>query len=335
LANKHKNKKKELTAQQAEQNAVQEAAQEQQSEQEAAGNLVQYLNQEYTIKIFPDQGERVLSFRLTPGILRYAAASVVLGAIFFVGSFIMAAHGAFSDSFDREAVGELRSMRSSQQQQLTQIMKKLNNLQDEIDKLEEQENELKQLAIGGDLPEKVEPKEPAGQGGAYVQPGLNDLNRMLGELEKRLANRRQSVEALHELLKEQRKNSFGLGGMPLGIPATGDVSSPYGMRWGGSDFHPGIDIADDYGTPIYATASGVVTFAGWNSGGYGNMVEIDNGNGVTTLFAHAEQVLVTEGQQVKKGEIIALMGSTGFSTGPHVHYEISLNGERVNPANFF
>ncbi len=117
-------------------------------------------------------------------------------------------------------------------------------------------------------------------------------------------------------------------------PTTGEVTSPYGLRWGGTDFHPGIDIANDMGTPIVATADGVVEYAGWNSGGYGNMVDINHGNGIMTRYGHASQVVVSVGQQVKRGQLIAYMGSTGFSTGPHVHYEVHINGNRVNPISY-
>lgn len=117
-------------------------------------------------------------------------------------------------------------------------------------------------------------------------------------------------------------------------PTTGVVTSPYGLRWGGTDFHPGMDIANDMGTPIVATADGVVEYAGWNSGGYGNMVDINHGNGIMTRYGHAMQVVVSTGQHVKRGQLIAYMGSTGFSTGPHVHYEVHINGNRVNPISY-
>lgn len=122
--------------------------------------------------------------------------------------------------------------------------------------------------------------------------------------------------------------------MPSIWPTNGVVTSPYGLRWGGTDFHPGIDIANDLGTPIIATADGIVEYAGWDSGGYGNMVDINHGNGLMTRYGHASQVVVTAGQYVKRGQLIAYMGSTGFSTGPHVHYEVHVNGQRVNPISY-
>lgn len=104
------------------------------------------------------------------------------------------------------------------------------------------------------------------------------------------------------------------------------ISCHYGGYYG----HTGTDIAGRIGNPIYAYKSGLVTFAGWSSGGYGYMVRIDHGNGVSTLYAHASKVLVTAGQEVAAGQQIALVGSTGYSTGPHLHFEIRINGVAVN-----
>ena len=95
-----------------------------------------------------------------------------------------------------------------------------------------------------------------------------------------------------------------------------------------------FDIAAEMGTPIVATADGVVTIAGWNAGGYGNMVDIDHGSGVSTRYGHASAVVVTVGQRVRRGQIIAYVGSTGHSTGPHLHYEVRLSGQPVNPTSY-
>lgn len=113
-------------------------------------------------------------------------------------------------------------------------------------------------------------------------------------------------------------------------PAKGLLTSGYGWRWG--RMHKGIDIAAPIGTPVVAAASGVVITAGWNSGGYGNMVEIQHPDGSVTLYAHNNRLLVREGQQVEQGQQIAEMGSTGYSTGPHSHFEVHLPGHgAVNP----
>lgn len=114
-------------------------------------------------------------------------------------------------------------------------------------------------------------------------------------------------------------------------PARGEYSSEFGWRWGG--FHSGIDIANDYGTTIRAAAEGNVVSADWE-GGYGYTVDIRHGNGMVTRYAHCAQMYVTPGQHVDRGQAIASMGSTGNATGPHVHFEVRLNGEAVNPRSY-
>lgn len=113
-------------------------------------------------------------------------------------------------------------------------------------------------------------------------------------------------------------------------PAKGVLTSPYGWRWG--RMHKGIDIAGPVGTPIVAAAPGKVVTAGWNDGGYGILVEVEHSDGSVTLYAHNSRVLVRVGQQVTQGQQIALMGSTGYSTGPHSHFEVHVPGRgAVNP----
>ena len=213
-----------------------------------------------------------------------------------------------------------------------------------------------------------------GQGGPLPNVEISDVSEALHMIEQRVAIRLESLDEFQNELKYQREQmlvvaavpapaigtyqdiivegdfasasslTLDLGqfggtpsanpNMPSIWPTTGVVTSPYGLRWGGTDFHPGIDIANDMGTPIVATADGVVEYAGWNAGGYGNMVDINHGNGLMTRYGHASQVVVTAGQYVKRGQLIAYMGSTGFSTGPHVHYEVHVNGQRVNPISY-
>ncbi|SFQ99449.1 LysM peptidoglycan-binding domain-containing M23 family metallopeptidase [Desulfoscipio geothermicus] len=122
------------------------------------------------------------------------------------------------------------------------------------------------------------------------------------------------------------------------LPVQGRLTAGYGQRThpitGSRDFHEGWDLAAPEGTPIRAAAAGRVTFAGWD-GGYGLAVRIDHGNGVTTLYAHASSILVSVGEQVSPGTVIARVGNTGLSTGPHVHLEVRVDGRPVDPGQYF
>lgn len=129
------------------------------------------------------------------------------------------------------------------------------------------------------------------------------------------------------------KNS--LESLPLGIPHKGPVSSGYGYRYNpfggyGGEFHPGIDFKGQIGDSVFATADGTIIRDDWYSG-YGKAVEIYHENGISTLYGHLTSICVTNGQQVKAGELIGFLGTTGRSTGPHVHYEIRKNGLDIDP----
>ncbi len=117
----------------------------------------------------------------------------------------------------------------------------------------------------------------------------------------------------------------------LGWPVAGPVTSGYGSRWG--RMHEGIDIAVGSGTPVHAAAAGTVVYAGWMEG-YGNLIVIDHGNGLSTAYAHNSSLIVGQGAVVGTGYVIALSGSTGHSTGPHVHFEVRVNGAPVDPLGY-
>jgi murein DD-endopeptidase MepM/ murein hydrolase activator NlpD len=119
---------------------------------------------------------------------------------------------------------------------------------------------------------------------------------------------------------------------------TAEFTSGYGIRsdpfQGRAARHQGIDLAAPYGTPIYATADGVVTDAGYNNGGYGNLIKVDHGRGIETRYGHLSAILVRSGQRIVRGQQIGRMGSTGRSTGNHLHYEVRIDGRAVNPIPF-
>lgn len=119
---------------------------------------------------------------------------------------------------------------------------------------------------------------------------------------------------------------------------TAEFTSGYGNRTdpfrGGAARHQGIDLAAPVGTPIYATADGTVSDAGYNRGGYGNLIKLDHGRGIETRYGHLSRIMVSPGQRVTRGQLIGRMGSTGRSTGSHLHYEVRIDGRAVNPIPF-
>jgi murein DD-endopeptidase MepM/ murein hydrolase activator NlpD len=126
-------------------------------------------------------------------------------------------------------------------------------------------------------------------------------------------------------------------GAPMQWPVAGEITSPFGERKNplgpGDDFHPGVDIAAATGTPIVAAASGRVISAA-PDGGYGNLIVVDDGNGVTTRYAHCSQIFARVGDTIAVGETIGAVGSTGNSTGPHLHFEVRVNDRPVDPVQF-
>jgi len=142
----------------------------------------------------------------------------------------------------------------------------------------------------------------------------------------------ESVGEIKDYLSQQKDLYLAT---PMGWPVAGRISSPYGYRehpqTGLQDFHSGMDIASDPGTPVKATADGIVSFSGW-SGGSGNLVALEHGLGFSTYYAHNRLVIVKAGQKVKRGDILGYVGSTGNSTGPHLHYEIWKEGRSLNPS---
>ena len=173
------------------------------------------------------------------------------------------------------------------------------------------------------------PKSEGGVGGPYIPAGIEP---------DALAPDPALAHAVRDVTTAERLKGL-LGFLPVRMPLSGDpeLTSPFGYRadpfLGRPMLHPGVDLAEPYGTDIHAAAAGRVAHAG-PAGGYGIMVEIDHGNGLSTRYAHMSEALVAEGEEVDKGAVLGRLGSTGRSTGPHLHYEVRVDGEPVDPERF-
>jgi murein DD-endopeptidase MepM/ murein hydrolase activator NlpD len=181
---------------------------------------------------------------------------------------------------------------------------------------------VRSRAMGGGTAATVGPlvSGPFGHGDAV----FNVLREILGVIEDRLHTVRDGVERRQLLARAT----------PSIWPVTGWLTSAYGNRrdpfTGTADFHPGLDISGERGEPVLATGDGIVTSSSM-SGNYGNLVVLDHGFGITTKYGHLSRFAVMNGQQVRRGDVIGYVGSTGRSTSPHLHYEIWVNGQLTNP----
>jgi hypothetical protein len=180
------------------------------------------------------------------------------------------------------------------------------------------------------------PPPMGGAEGADGQPAqIPNLTAMVDQLQNQLSSREQQLGVLENLIltRELNKQVY-----PEGRPVQdGWISSYFGQRsdpfTGYSAVHKGVDFAGPAGSKVSSVAAGLVTFAG-DRPGYGEMVEINHGNGLATRYCHNEKLLVTQGDMVRKGQDVALIGSTGHSTGPHLHFEVLKNGTQVDPLRF-
>ena len=176
---------------------------------------------------------------------------------------------------------------------------------------------------------------------ATAMQAIEELNASSAQvsamLKERQAARAAAAAAAQSSGGQGASDNWVQGTGQLGWPVSGEITSPYGYRvhpiYGTTIYHSGIDIGVDEGTPVHAADGGVVVWSGW-MGGYGYAVVIDHGNGLSTLYGHNSELAVEEGQSVAKGQVISYAGSTGNSTGPHVHFEVRANGDPVDPMGY-
>ncbi len=220
------------------------------------------------------------------------------------------------------------------------------NLKSEADRLDRQQTQVEQqknqiaLITQELLAQKSESEAQATYQNQVVDRLKTD-RRALEAAEAQLEKDSQGIGLLIQkrVAQERAKNGIVvLGTGQMSYPSDGEITSGFGWRMhpilGYQRFHSGVDFGADYGSTIRAADRGVVIFAGWY-GGYGNAVIIDHGNNITTLYGHTSGLYVSEGQAIERGQPIAAVGSTGLSTGPHLHFEVRQNGEPVDPMAYF
>ena len=283
---------------------------------------------EHTIIFVPHARARFRQFRVSSrllyGVATFVILSVALGAAFST---------LWIRSFRRNR--EFSAI-VAENQDLRTRARDMNGKLETLEKLlTEFEEKTRRLSIAAGLAAVNDPGT-GGVGGlsaipldatASVELGMNEASRRTGLLSSR-------IELVEKKLSLQADR---LALTPTLAPSIGVLTAGFGMRndpfTGQREFHTGIDISTPTGNRVYAPANGTVVRVGWDKG-YGRIVQVSHGYGMTTLFGHLSTARVMEGQRVRRGDLLALVGSTGRSTGPHLHYEVHLEGKPVNPLEY-
>jgi murein DD-endopeptidase MepM/ murein hydrolase activator NlpD len=266
------------------------------------------------------------------------ALAGVLGIALLAGVFAVGVRLGSAGFGTREQLAEINDMRQQVQDRVDAMSLRLGEINAHMIRLDALGKRLTQMAninnreLDFDAPPAVGGPQ---EGAAGVAAQVPDLNLMLDGMQRRLEQRDAQFAALENVVLSRSLNDAV---HPEGRPVLeGYISSYFGGRqdpFDGTDtVHRGVDFAGPTGSQILAVAAGVVTRAESVSG-YGNLVEINHGKGYVTRYAHNQRLLVRVGETVTRGTAIALMGSTGRSTGPHVHFEVLLNGQHLNPLAF-
>ena len=266
-----------------------------------------------------------------------------LGAVFGLFALLLG-YATVSRSVDLSRAARLERQNAMLAEEIGQLHGRVNSLVDTVSQIAQRDTRIRLLAnlepidpqvhlagIGGPAPRGPDPLATAGVLGARTEEIKVDLDALIRRANVLAASFREAADSL----SQHRER---LSAMPSIMPTTGWLSSVFtSMRMHPvlhiARPHEGIDVSAPMGAPIAAPAAGTVISTGWETG-YGNTIEIDHGFGIVTRYAHTSKILVHQGQHVSRGQQIALVGNTGLTTGPHLHYEVHVNGKPVDPLKY-
>lgn len=291
---------------------------------------------EITFMIVPHNSIKgVVNFKLKEWLV-YSILAVFTASIFLMGSSIV-----YSSMMTRKLIHyrEMLQVNEAQKNRIDNFSGEVNQLKKALKELVDRDSELRRL-LGLKIKDNKNLNQMLAATKDQSQFSLldNTTNYKIDKITNELSYLNDSVKQSSESLKSLHETVSYLKGRfavtPSIWPIYGRIVSGFGYRyfpWRG--MHTGIDITALYGNPVRVTASGVVSFAGWK-GGFGKCIIVDHGYGVQTLYGHNSKLLVSAGQHVTKGQIISLVGATGFATGPHCHYEIRKNNFAISPMRY-
>ena len=295
------------------------------------------INDKYTLMLIPHNGKESKSYNFRSSVI--AKIGIVFYILLFFGIIgtlrtSIVVYDAYASQHELAAY---RSEKAAQEQKLADLQKENEKMQQEMAEISALENEVRKELGNNKQPSRggIDRSQYMGQGGP-LQADIKMIDVYAAQTKNLQAEMQQKKENLSTLLAQLKERNARLNATPDIWPtAGGSITSYFGGRANpfsgyGYDYHPGIDIGNDYGAPIYAGADGYVEFAGW-FGGYGRYVKISHGYGYETAYGHMSSIAVSSGDYVKKGEVIGYVGSSGYSTGPHLHYEVIINGQDSDP----
>jgi murein DD-endopeptidase MepM/ murein hydrolase activator NlpD len=297
-------------------------------------------NKKFTIMVVPHSQKPPISFRFPLALLQSVGLVFIFVPIFLVSFF-----NSYSSA--KAVYPELELLRNDNQLKSEQIGQLANETQKMLDNLQRVQNLERKLLEMNDLDDTTSlppASEDVGQESNNFRSYLasrsyTTVDRTMSGIEvlqTALPNQEDRMVTLKETIEEQQRREAAT---PSRWPVWGRITSSFGWRrhpiTRRQDYHTGIDIAGSgiYGSPIYATATGTVAFAGYRSS-YGYLVIIEHGYGFSTYYAHQSRIKVKAGQAVEAGTLVGYVGSSGVSTGPHLHYEVRRWGTPVNPVNY-
>jgi len=317
-----------------------------------------WLTKKFTLLIIPEANRQVRRLRL-PAFWLYALPGIA-GIALIAGTLLAANHAALlhsraalaaDASAAKDALSDAMAAKDAEiaklQDEVVRLSQEAEAFAAKMAELQALEREILALSGEAGVPtaeaaranEAAVSASSANVGGEYVPVGTNDALRLSEETRDALASMNGEAErlegALQEALKEAERIAYLRRITPSIYPTTStQITSFFGYRKDPftrkSAYHRGVDFGGNVGDPIYATADGTVSRTGYERA-MGNYIYVNHGNGMETVYMHLSKTLVKKGKQVKKGEKIGLLGSTGRSTGPHLHYEVHKNGVAINP----
>jgi murein DD-endopeptidase MepM/ murein hydrolase activator NlpD len=294
----------------------------------------------WTVVFVPHGSEPSKIVEVSYGVIKTAVGGLALG----VAAVLLVGYATMARTADLSRTSRLQAENSKLQQAIGELHGRLSSLTDTLTRISQRDARIRVLANLDPIDPQV---QEAGIGGPTLAPRpampgdgpsvrrAEDIRVDLNALIRRANLMASSFEEAKDSLASHAQR---LAATPSIMPTQGWLTSAFSSMREHPILHiarphEGIDVTAPMGSPIEAPAAGVVTDAGWESG-YGNTVTIDHGYGVVTKFAHASKLLVKTGQRVQRGQRIALVGNTGLATGPHLHYEVHVNGRPVDPLKY-